>query len=406
MERVRVIKTEQDHQAALDRLMALMDQNPDPGSEAADELDVLSVLIEHYEDQHYPRELPDPVEAIRFRMDQQGLTQQDLVPFIGSASKVSEVLSGKRPLSLQMIRRLHHGLGIPADVLVQKPGAVPPDEDERDWQSFPLAEMRKRDYFHGFTGSIKELRETAEDWLRRFFDMTPGGVPEPAYLRSTAHLRTNKKAVDSAALTAWQARVLQKAAAQRLPAKYQPGAVDGKFMRRLAEESWSEQSPLVAREFLAKHGIHLVVERHLPRTYLDGAACRMPEGTPVIALTLRHDRLDNFWFTLMHELAHIALHFDESEVWFLDDLESEHDDPREAAADALAREALIPAEEWKRVRSLRSRQSVIDLAAKLRIHPCIVAGRIRKETGDYSTLGHCVRSPKVRYLLEDRTLTP
>ena len=115
----KLIKTHRDHLAALRRVGELMDARP--GTSQGDELELLSVLVELYEKQHFPCELPDPVQAIRFRMDQAGLTPADLVPYIGSRSKVFEVLNRKRPLSIQMIRRLHKGLGIPAEVLVQEP---------------------------------------------------------------------------------------------------------------------------------------------------------------------------------------------------------------------------------------------------------------------------------------------
>jgi HTH-type transcriptional regulator/antitoxin HigA len=116
----RVIKTEEEYQAALAHLESLMDATPDSAEEQ--ELELFSVLIEKFENEHYPIGLPDPVEAIKYRMEQQGLTRKDLIPYIGSQSKVSEVLSGKRALSLSMIRALHDGLGIPAEVLLQEPG--------------------------------------------------------------------------------------------------------------------------------------------------------------------------------------------------------------------------------------------------------------------------------------------
>lgn len=114
---IRPIHNEADHRAALERVEALMDA--EPGTEEGDELEVLVALIEAYEDRHYPVEAPDPIEAIRFRMDQQGLTPKDLEPYIGHSGRVSEVLNRKRALSLQMIRRLHEGLGIPLESLIQ-----------------------------------------------------------------------------------------------------------------------------------------------------------------------------------------------------------------------------------------------------------------------------------------------
>src|SRR5215469_15087037 len=108
---IRPIKNRKDYDTALARIEELMDAKA--GSAEADELEVLSTLVDLYEDQHFPIDLPTPIDAIKFRMDQQGLANRDLEPFIGSRAKVSEVLSGKRGLSLQMIRALHDNLGIP-----------------------------------------------------------------------------------------------------------------------------------------------------------------------------------------------------------------------------------------------------------------------------------------------------
>ena len=116
----KVIKTRADYQAALAYLETLMDAQP--GTPQEEELELFAVLLDNYEREHFPIGLPDPVEAIKFRMEQQGLTRKDLEPFIGSQSKVSEVLNRKRPLSVAMIRALHTGLDIPAEVLLQEPG--------------------------------------------------------------------------------------------------------------------------------------------------------------------------------------------------------------------------------------------------------------------------------------------
>ena len=112
----KVIKTERDHQAALALIETLMDKaSPDEA-----ELELWSLLVEKFEEDHFPIAAPDPIEAIRFRMDQAGLAPVDLEPFMQSKSKVSEVMNRKRPLSLSMIRALHRGLQIPAEVLVQE----------------------------------------------------------------------------------------------------------------------------------------------------------------------------------------------------------------------------------------------------------------------------------------------
>ena len=119
MNYIKIIKTEKEHAQALARLVFLMDQDLKKNSVEIDELEVLALLIEPYEKAHYQIESPDPIEAIKFRMDQQGLKKKDLIPYIGHASKVTEVLNGTRSLSICMIRKLSAGLGISAQVLIK-----------------------------------------------------------------------------------------------------------------------------------------------------------------------------------------------------------------------------------------------------------------------------------------------
>lgn len=113
---IKPIKNERDHGRALKEIDRLMDARPN--TPAGDRLDVLVTLVEAWEEKHWPIDLPDPVEAILFAMEQRGLSRRDLQPFIGSRARVAEVLNHKRPLTLPMIRRLHQGLGIPAEVLI------------------------------------------------------------------------------------------------------------------------------------------------------------------------------------------------------------------------------------------------------------------------------------------------
>ena len=113
---IRPIKTERDYRRALKEIDGLMDARPNTAE--GDRLDVLVTLVEAWEEKHWPIDLPDPVEAILFAMEQRGLSRRDLEPFIGSRARVAEVLNHKRPLTLPMIRRLHQGLGIPAEVLI------------------------------------------------------------------------------------------------------------------------------------------------------------------------------------------------------------------------------------------------------------------------------------------------
>jgi HTH-type transcriptional regulator/antitoxin HigA len=117
MASIRPIKTVADYNAALAEIDRLWDAKPD--TPAADRLDVLTTLVEVYEAEHYPIDPPDPIEALKFRMEQQGLDRADLQPYIGSRARIAEILNGKRSLTLAMIRRLHDGLGIPLESLIQ-----------------------------------------------------------------------------------------------------------------------------------------------------------------------------------------------------------------------------------------------------------------------------------------------
>lgn len=114
---VKPIKTKKDYSQAIERLEMLFDAQK--GTPQSDELEVLSILIEKYEDEHFPLGLPDPIEAIKFRMEQLGYNQVDLAKVVGLKSRASEILNRKRKLSLDMIRQLHDKLHIPTDVLIQ-----------------------------------------------------------------------------------------------------------------------------------------------------------------------------------------------------------------------------------------------------------------------------------------------
>lgn len=120
---IKPIKSERDHRRALKEIERLMDARPNTAE--GDRLDVLTTLIEAWEKKHHPIDAPDPVEAIRFAMEQRGVTRRDLEPLIGSRARVAEILNYKRPLTLPMIRRLHARLGIPAETLIREPRSNP-----------------------------------------------------------------------------------------------------------------------------------------------------------------------------------------------------------------------------------------------------------------------------------------
>ena len=212
---LKVIKSDIEHEEAMNALMELMDANPEEGSPEANKLEVLATLIEKYEEERFPIDLPDAVEAIRFRMDQQGLTQKDLIPYIGTAARVSEILNRRRPLSLNMIRSLNEGLGIPAAVLIGKAEKLSTsDEYALEWDKFPLKEMHERGCFPSFTGKIADLKTYAEELVQGFLNLLPSrDTAMPALLRSNVHQRSGRP-MDRLALYAWQVTVQQQALQQ------------------------------------------------------------------------------------------------------------------------------------------------------------------------------------------------
>ncbi len=121
---IHPIRTEDDYRATMREISVFFDNEPEPDTPEGDRFDILLTLAEAYEAKHFPVDLPDPVEAIKFRMEQGGLTPKDLEPMIGRMNRVYEILNRKRPLTLAMIWRLHEGLGIPAESLIRPPGGI------------------------------------------------------------------------------------------------------------------------------------------------------------------------------------------------------------------------------------------------------------------------------------------
>src|SRR4029453_3303447 len=162
----KVIHTREQYDAYLKEVQELMAKGPAVNTGDSDRLDLLTVLLEAYENTKYPVESPDPVDAILFRMHEKGLKQADLIPYFGTSSRVSEVLGRKRPLTVQMIRALSLGLGISADTLVGL--SVPdnaPKKTEVDWSRFPIKEMTKRGWLENF---IAGTNAAVEDLVKGF----------------------------------------------------------------------------------------------------------------------------------------------------------------------------------------------------------------------------------------------
>ena len=397
MVNIKPIKTKQDFDEAQHRIKHIV--SSEIGALERDELDVLSVLVRDYENRHLRDNMVDPIASIKSRMEQMRLSPRDLVPIIGSRSKVSEVLSGKRPITMNMARALHHHLGIPAEVLLQEtPSPAVSSAPDANLNRYPIREMAKR----GWLGKNLDISQGAEVIINDLKERAGGAVVADGLFRRNGQVFRNAKA-NPYALQAWCWQVLSNANQRNLSSDYQSGSITLEFMREVARLSPYPDGPTRVQLFLADNGIPMEIVSHLPRTYLDGAALRLHDGRPVIGLTLRYDRIDNFWYTLFHELAHVSLHLDNYDDIYLDDLtlneqSDQNPDSPEAEADRLARDSFVPEEEWtcSSVRSNPSTMAVFEFAQTLQIHPAIIAGRIRYERRNYRLLSQLVGANTVR----------
>jgi HTH-type transcriptional regulator/antitoxin HigA len=392
---LKLIKTDGQYRTYVAEVERLATEDPLPGSPEGDRLELLAKLVEDYEKERFPFKRPDPVSAIRFRMEEQGLRQKDLAPILGGKNRVSEVLSYKRPLTLQMVRALSDSLRIPAELLIREPDAPRYDAQAADDEiSVPLLVASGL-----LPGDASRLTTSAI--VQRYLKPTHG----PLYLRRTitygATPDTNKTN-----LRFWVSRVRELAAEMRRQrGAWRPGTLNEEFLSYVAKLSWWEKGPKRAQEFLAEKGIALIILPALPKTRLDGAAMHDQEGAPVIGMTIRFDRLDSFWFTLLHELVHAWKHLPEKDVAITDEnMDDERDDDsKEVEANRLARDAFIPRVLWKRNEAfLRpSVRTISALADKLHISPAVIAGRLRREKSGYGAFAKLVGNRQVRRLFPE-----
>jgi HTH-type transcriptional regulator / antitoxin HigA len=266
-----------------------------------------------------------------------------------------------------------------------------------DVSRLPIKEMKKRGWLEGIrfpenlTGELSDL-----DLAAAFVSQAVG-----SHALHRQHVRSGSKQ-DEYALLAWKARLLSKASRVASTMDKVHPFDSQEIVGRLVRLSTRPEGPLEAIKLLQDHGVLLIIELHLPATHLDGAALLLNGDIPVIGLTLRHDRLDNFWFTLLHELGHIFLHrdrglkdgfFDEEGAPALDALESE--------ADQFAESAFMPNEVWKKsfVRFTRDRNQVVQFAEGHGISSAVIAGRIRRERNDYTLFNDLMGSGSLKKLM-------
>jgi HTH-type transcriptional regulator / antitoxin HigA len=303
--------------------------------------------------------------------------------------------------SLARLIEVSHALGVKAAESFEGPKQsdgsvfVWGGADDIVWGQLPYKEMIKRKWFDVPRGAnpIEKVKE--------YFLQAAG--PQFATVLHRKKMRSGN-VPNEYALLAWQARVLERARAKSEAGVIGAFEPDDRWLPELVRLTQRKDGPVRARDLLAEKGIVLVVARHLPGSYLDGAAMLAEGETPVVGLTLRYDRLDNFWFVLMHELAHIFLHlFDGLRFDFFDEESASDADAIEAEADKFALNRLIPEDLWDLClsRFALSEEAVRIDAETTGIDPSIIAGRIRKERGNYTILNNLVGQDQVRSQLEE-----
>lgn len=332
-----------------------------------------------------------------------GMTQSDLADRLGLNERQIQryEASGYAGASLTRLAAIAKELGVGVQETWQSQEGDAGDtllvwQDARalDWSKFPLKEMLKRHW-------IRPQHMTSPiDAVREFFLSAAGEEYATALHRKKYHGRNRP---DEYSLLAWQARVVSLARKVVETGRVPQFDFRDDWIRELSRLSIEDDGPLRAKDFLRERGILLVVVEHLPGTYLDGAAMSLDSGNPVVALTLRYDRLDHFWFVLMHELGHVFSHLrTQLGMDYFDDEDNGVDDSIEREADQYALNALIPEKDWNRClsRFTVSAKAVEADASRIGIHPSIVAGRIRRESNNYTILNELVGQNAVRRLFE------
>jgi HTH-type transcriptional regulator / antitoxin HigA len=330
-----------------------------------------------------PARVSPPGAIIRRELAARGWTQKDLAAIMGRPEQaISELLRGVKRLTPETALQLAAALGASADFWLnletnyklhlarQQHEAPEINRKSRLYTLAPVTELQKRGWIRSVS-SIAELEEEVCAFLRIPDPETPPQLERINRRQSTAYTP------EAAAEIAWIRRV-EFLAGQQVVGEYRPTQVEA-LIARLLEFAKQPEDVAQIPPFLQAAGIHFVLTPHLPHTYLDGALLRL-ESHPLIALTLRHDRIDNFWFTLFHELAHLALRH---EGLYLDNIEQPGEGAEERAANTQAREWLIPAATLQpyvaHAQPHFSRASIQQFAAQIERYPGIVVGRLQYE---------------------------
>lgn len=328
-----------------------------------------------------PGFVPPPGESIADALEDRGWTQEDLAQIMGRPlNAINAIIKGRKQITAETAVGLGEAFGTSAEFWSNLEAQY---QLHQARQGKPQTQVARRAALRGLVNYRQVIRY---GWIKDTNDVDEleaevlhlASVPSLEELGNPAVLcrYSTTKELAKGALAVWCGRVRQLAAKQRVDS-FDLGSFKAAVQDLLG---LSKQVEGVAKvgAFLAQQGVHFVLVPHLERTYLDGALLR-PNGQPIIALTLRHDRLDNFWFTLLHEAAHLVAGHEGDR---LDDTDERNGDEQEAEANRLAQEWLIPAARYhKFVREQReggfSADAVTRFAAAVRRHPSIVVGRLQ-----------------------------
>lgn len=270
-----------------------------------------------------------------------------------------------------------------------------------DLSKFPISAIKRKKWLSRFAEAAHPRDKNFNALLLEFIRPAIQDAT-PALLRQGTRLGSR---FDESALLSWKAQVIWKAREEKPISR--PNFTDLSWLASFREFTLLKEGPALAVEYLKSKGILVVFVGHLPKTHLDGAALLVDHNIFTIALTLRHDRLDNFWFVLLHELGHIIQHKDSGlRSGFFDDDEVDASDRFEKEADEFAKSVLLPAEIWlsSLVRFTQSADQIEAFAQENRVSPAIVAGWIRRERNDYTVFKELVGYGKVRKVLIDAGL--
>ncbi len=345
----------------------------------------------------------DPGSALILARIQRGLTQAELARELGLKEQQVQRYEAERYRSISLARFQKIARAVGFKLRVEAGNSL-----SRESQSSPrptATQLRKvvshaRNHRWPVLKRVAgEDRDSAEASLLRF-------VSEFRASASPSLLRTGLEEVDLGhdfLLQSWYGRVVEKSR-DVITSRVQFDPLNVGWLSELVRLSAHFEGPKLAKDLLDNHGIVLVVEPQIPGLRLDGAAF-LTDGTPVIAMTLRYDRLDHFWFTLLHELSHVHLHyFSGLSDGFFDDFELDNGKNYETEANEFAEALLIPPERWRvsPARIANSEDSIERFAHQLGIHPAIVFGRIRKERNDFTRFSGRLGGGEVRrWFLED-----